>query len=54
MDLARRQRNVIRNTHCVSDERTLVVPLEGQKLAGMLHHRYDPETNTASIYTSGG
>ncbi len=44
----------IHNTHVVSDERTLVVRLEGQKLAGMIRHRYDPETNTAEIYTSGG
>ena len=43
----------IHNTHGVSDERTLVVRLEGQKLAGMLRHRYDPKTNTAEIYTSG-
>jgi len=31
----------------------VVIRLEGQKLAGMLRHRYDPKTNTAEIYTSG-
>ncbi len=43
----------IHNTHCVADELTLVGRLEGQTLAGMLRHRYDPKTNTAEIYTSG-
>ena len=43
----------IHNTQCVADERTIVVRLEGQKLAGMIRHRYDPKTNTAWTYTSG-
>ena len=43
----------IHNTRCVADDRAVVVRLEGQKLAGMLRHRYDPKTNTAELYTSG-
>ena len=43
----------IHNTRCVADGRTLVVRLEGQKLAGMPRHRYNPDTNTAELYTSG-
>ena len=43
----------IHNTRNVSDERTVVVRLEGQKLAGMLRHRYDPKTNTGELYSSG-
>ena len=43
----------IHNTRCVADDRAVVVRLEGQKLAGMLRHRYDPKTNTAEVYRSG-
>lgn len=43
----------IHNTRCVDDNRALVIRLEGQKLAGMIRHRYNPETNTAEVYSSG-
>ncbi len=43
----------IHNTRCVADDRSVVIRLEGQKLAGMLRHRYDPKTNTGEIYSSG-
>jgi predicted metal-dependent enzyme (double-stranded beta helix superfamily) len=43
----------IHHTRCVADDRSVVVRLEGQKLAGMLRHRYDPKTHTAELYTSG-
>ena len=43
----------IHHTRCVADDRAVVVRLEGQKLAGMLRHRYDPKTNIAEVYTSG-
>ena len=43
----------IHNTRCVADDRALVIRLEGQKLAGMIRHRYNPETNTAEVYSSG-
>ena len=43
----------IHQTRCVADDRAVVIRLEGQKLAGMLRHRYDPKTNTAELYTSG-
>ena len=42
----------IHHTRCVAADRAVVVRLEGQKLAGMLRHRYDPQTNTAELYTS--
>jgi predicted metal-dependent enzyme (double-stranded beta helix superfamily) len=43
----------IHHTRCVAADRAVVIRLEGQKLAGMLRHRYDPQTNTAELYTSG-
>lgn len=43
----------IHNTRNVDADRSVVIRLEGQKLAGMLRHRYDPKTNTAEVYTSG-
>ena len=43
----------IHNTRNVDDDRSVVIRLEGQKLAGMLRHRYNPETNTGEIYSSG-
>ena len=42
----------IHQTRCVADDRAVVVRLEGQKLAGVIRHRYDPKTNTAEVYTS--
>ncbi len=43
----------IHNTRNVDDDRSVVIRLEGQKLAGMLRHRYNPETNTGEICSSG-
>ena len=42
----------IHHTRCVANDRSVVIRLEGQKLAGMLRHRYNPQTNTAELYTS--
>ncbi len=37
----------------LDDRAVVVVRLEGQKLAGMLRHWFDPKTNAPELYTSG-
>ena len=44
----------IHNTRNLADDRSVVIRLEGQKLAGMIRHRYNPETNAAELYSSTG
>ena len=42
----------IHNTRNADEVRSVVVRLEGQKLAGLPRHRYDPKTNSAEIYST--
>ena len=43
----------IHNTRNVDETRSVVVRLEGQRLADLIRHRYNPETNSGELYTSG-
>ena len=44
----------IHKTVNAANERSIVVRVEGQKLEGVVRHRYDPETNAASVQVATG
>ena len=43
----------IHHTRNAVEGRSVVIRLEGQKLSGMLRHRYNPKDSSAELYSSG-